>query len=431
MSERSTALHLARTRLAAPAWLPKLLLTALAAALLVSRQPAWLTHPDFWAEDGSVFYQQAYNQGSLGVLLTPYSGYLLMLPRLVSLVAVHLPVTAGPLVFAGAALVIDVLPAVFLLSDRLADVVPPLPLRAGLGLLTLALPETFEVNGNLSNAQWHLALLAFLVLVAARPRGRGELGWRAFDLTAVAMAVLTGPLAILLLPLALWRWWARRSTWTLLLAGVLAAGTLLQILSLTSSSRPNAPLNASPELFARILAGRVFLSPILGSAGYSKLLEVTGSAPSALWFVPAAIGVSTAAYVAWKGGQELRMLLLFAALGLGSSLVSPLVSSPKGRWYALAAPDQGMRYFYLPMLAWLCVLVWLVFGQHLRLLRIAAAIVLVTAAVVGMRLDWRYPVLPRSGFAASAQQFERLPPGAVRDLPIQPRGWKITLAKRR
>src|SRR5258707_268432 len=61
---------------------------ALSALLLVLRKPWALYAPQFWAEDGSVFFSRDVLMG-VRAFLKPYQGSLHLLPRLVAWVASH------------------------------------------------------------------------------------------------------------------------------------------------------------------------------------------------------------------------------------------------------------------------------------------------------------------------------------------------------
>src|SRR5512134_1888460 len=98
----------------------QLLLAAGLTLLLFLRKPESLLHPQFWAEDGQLFFQQAWNQGFLASLLEPMSGYLHTFPRLVAGISTLLPLSLAPLAFSLAAFVVQLLPALYLLSARLS-----------------------------------------------------------------------------------------------------------------------------------------------------------------------------------------------------------------------------------------------------------------------------------------------------------------------
>jgi len=89
-------------------------------ALIASRRPDALTRPQFWAEDGAVWYAQAYNDGAWSALLHPWTGYVQTFSRLTAAVSLSVPLVDAPLVFAVAALVAQAVPPLFLLSSRFA-----------------------------------------------------------------------------------------------------------------------------------------------------------------------------------------------------------------------------------------------------------------------------------------------------------------------
>jgi hypothetical protein len=68
--------------------------------LIFLRDPSLFTRPQFWAEDGKVWYAQAYNQGWLHSLTQPLGGYLNTLQRLGAGAALLVPFRWAPLVMA-------------------------------------------------------------------------------------------------------------------------------------------------------------------------------------------------------------------------------------------------------------------------------------------------------------------------------------------
>ena len=89
----------------------------LAAIAVVSRRPDVVLHPQFYGEDGVIWYAQAYNLGWLHALSLPEGGYLNTLPRLAAALALLVPFHAAPLVMNLLGIAIQTLPVnVFLLS---------------------------------------------------------------------------------------------------------------------------------------------------------------------------------------------------------------------------------------------------------------------------------------------------------------------------
>ena len=92
----------------------------------VVRLPGDTAYNTIWAEDASVFLNQALNKGILRAFTIPYSGYLHVVPRLFAALAAVLPLAWAAAIFGiGSALVVSLL-GVFLyrategliLSDR-------------------------------------------------------------------------------------------------------------------------------------------------------------------------------------------------------------------------------------------------------------------------------------------------------------------------
>lgn len=135
------------------------------ACLIVARRPDALFHPQFWAEDGPIWYQDAYNDG-VWALLHPHTGYLQTLSRLTALVAVQFPLAWGPTIYAVVALYFQVLPAFVLLSAHLDQDIQSWAGRLALAYFYALVPNSYEWNMNVTNAQWHLALAAFLMIIS-------------------------------------------------------------------------------------------------------------------------------------------------------------------------------------------------------------------------------------------------------------------------
>ena len=180
----------------------QLLAFALATIALFSRRPSLLTHAQFYAEDGTLWFAQAYNLGWLHSLLLPEAGYFNTMPRLAAGVALLVPLQRAPLVMAIVGLLIQALPVPLLLSSRLRNWAP-LPTRLLLAVIYVAMPNTREILIVATNTQWHLALAALLLAIASSPRT--WLG-RAFDIAVILAAAFSGPFCILLAPIALLFW---------------------------------------------------------------------------------------------------------------------------------------------------------------------------------------------------------------------------------
>lgn len=400
--------------------------------MLATRDLGALTHPALWGDEGWLFYPQAYESG-LRSLLWPDNGYLNTAQRLGALSAVYLrlPLVWVPTVFSAIALGTQLLTALFLASSRIAPLWPHARQRGAFALLYLALPNSFETLGTLTNIQWHLALLAYMVVIAPPPR-RAWCGL--FDAGVLVVGGLSGPFAILLAPFAAYRTWtfrrdppARRvSVWRL--AIVVACACVQGCFILSVSRHFPAPLGAGFIPLARIVATRVVLSFLLSVHVVSQLVHTRVWRQDTLPVLVTVTAVLATGVALLRGGAALRMFLLFVAVVFASELASPAVSLTAPQWEVMSVPTggAGQRYFLMPMLGWAAVLFALAGGPSGRW-RQAARVCLAVTALLAVPADWLYPRGRATGFVALARAFNAAPPGARFEFPVLPAGTMVLI----
>jgi hypothetical protein len=241
--------------------------------VVIARRPDAVFRAQFYAEDGSKWFADAYNYGWWRVLLSPYEGYLHLVPRLGGAIALLVPFSRAALVENLSAIAIYAVPVNLLLSSRS---VPwgSYRFRALLAAIYLFLPNTWEVIAIFSESEWIIALIALLLLVALPPRTQAA---RAVDLIVFALFGLTGPFCIFFLPVAVFLLWRMRlDQWRRGIAGTLLLGCIAQGLALFLhvSVRPHLFLGATPEWFARLIGGQVYLGTLLGVNGLAVALSL-------------------------------------------------------------------------------------------------------------------------------------------------------------
>jgi hypothetical protein len=243
-------------------------------------------------------------------------------------------VSFAPLVLNLIAVVVQAIPATFLLSSR-STPWGPLWFRAVLAAIYLFLPNQREFVGIVTNSQWILAIVAILVLVALPPRS--TMG-RAFDLMVYVLCCLTGPFCIFLFPIAiLLLWGRRRESWSWVTLGVLLLGGVIQGLSLLllNTARPHSVLGANPEWFVRLLAGDIYLGTLLGGNIFSLRLsaETLGCI--------AVVGTLVLILCVLDAPVVMKCLLLFSCLLFAAALANPTTASAPGTtaWKTLAGSE--------------------------------------------------------------------------------------------
>jgi hypothetical protein len=397
----------------------QILVFGLILAAVFSRCPRFLTHAQFFAEDGTIWYAQAYNSGWLHSLLIPQAGYLQTLPRLGAGLALLVPLQYAPLVMAFIGALFQALPATILLSDR-CRTWAPLSTRVLFATVYVVLPNAREVHVVLTNSQWHLALCAVLLAFAAPPKGWAG---RFFDFFLFLIGGFSGPFCVVLVPLVVIHWWFRRRSWSLVILALMSVGALTQVLVLAvGASRIQKELGANLETFLRMIGGDIVAGSMFGNHGFALKSPMVLIVPAALCCFAICI------YCFRSANLELKLFILYCAAVLGASLRSPYVAGSKPLWEVLAGATAS-RYWFLPMLAFAWSAIWCARYAINRLSRIASTGILLLM-IIGVVTDWRYPAPPDEHFPQSVRRVQDARPGTQLTIPIVPDGWQILLVKR-
>jgi hypothetical protein len=388
-------------------------------AALFSRCPSRLTQAQFYAEDGTYWFAQAYNLGWLHSLTLPDGGYLNTLQRLGAGLALLVPLRWAPLVMAFLGMLIQAVPVSILLSPRCRNW-GPLPLRLLYAAAYVAIPNSREIHVVLTNSQWHLALAEVLLAFAGSP-----LSWRGRLLDGVLflLAGFCGPFGIVLAPLVLLFWWLRRQSWSLVIFCLLSVGAVTQIVVLLHSvHRTENPMGASLGALLRIVGGNIVAGALFGSHAFST------KAPMIAIVVAAVAGLGVIVYRLRFANLEWKLWVVYCAVLLAASLRSPLIPGSRPLWDLLVS-EVASRYWFFSMLVFLWSAVWCSLYGPDRLFKIAGSC-LCFAMLIGVASDWRYGSFPDDNFAASAQKVREAKPGEHVIVPIPPKGWSMEFVKK-
>ena len=167
-----------------------LFIALLATLILASRAPDALVAPEFWAEDGILYWKEQFVDPFS--LFMPSTGYLGIAPRLIALIADAFPAEIAPWLFnyLTLATMFWLYFAVASLEIRFVWVLP---------IIMAAVPTSGEILLNPTNLQWHLSLLLPLMAFSSLANHSRVL---------LAITSLTGPFSIIALPI----WLARHKS---------------------------------------------------------------------------------------------------------------------------------------------------------------------------------------------------------------------------
>ena len=176
--------------------------------IILARIPIFWSTGEFVAEDGWVYFAEAFNNTWINSLLTPYSGYFHLVPRILAEVFSPLPVAAQPFIYAftGIGLNALILSVFYLPNFR---ILMPLDAARVSVCIVLALAQNSENLGTLLGQHWYLTFLLLLLLVMEFPKSK--LG-RYSTYTASVLSVWSSPSNLVLLPFLFWSWWRNKES---------------------------------------------------------------------------------------------------------------------------------------------------------------------------------------------------------------------------
>ena len=384
--------------------------------ILYSRRPDAVDNPQFWAEDGG-WYADAYNRTFFEALFLPQSGYFQTLSRLVAELTQLFPLAYASLIFNAVSLAVQIMIVNFLISKRFSKTVPNLGICLLLGFLSLAVPHSSEPHANLTNSQWHLAILGFLVIVSFPG---DKLSWRIFDIIVVTIAALTGPFCIFLLPVAAIMYWQRRENQTLVLTVILSVSSIIQGICVFATRQPSVSKTLENPLdLINIICGQIFFSGIFSER---KFLKLTNSD----WRYAALIliGIMALAIIIYslvKAQLELKLFIVFAS----ATLMLTVIYS---EWQPLAYPLYGQRYWLIPITCYLSTIVYAGWSSKNLIIK-SLGIFLMMLLPIGIYNDWRYKPYTDFQFQEFVREFEESPGGTEVKTKINP-DWDFSLKKK-
>src|SRR5579864_373293 len=271
----------------------RLVLLVAFAALLVFRLPGSWVHGRFQDEEATVFLAYAWHYPWRDALFRPFAGYWNLGATASTVLLVQLvktgfvPLERAPYVTMGIAFVVQLLPAVLILTGSAQWLRNRLATAAALLIIAIA-PATEEVFFNVLHIQFHLALCAALILALDVPRG-----WHvrvAYGMLLFA-APLCGPGAIVLVPLFGLRALLDRDRRRLPQLAALAAGAAVQLLIFYGPS-PVRGHSRGPGTVAAGMFVRMIALPFLGTEeAYKAAALIYGSQQSgghSFWLFAAA-----------------------------------------------------------------------------------------------------------------------------------------------
>lgn len=161
--------------------------------ILSIRRPDQFSHPQFWAEDGSVFYEMAKSFG-MEALFAPYAGYFHTYQRFVAQISSLLPAVFAPEIF--------LIATIFMVWFVIWLIYRPelkIKYKFFIVLMMSLIPHDGEVLVQLLNVQFFMAVGGLCLLLMDEPKSRLTKWIIRFS---VILFSFTGPFMIMWLPIS-------------------------------------------------------------------------------------------------------------------------------------------------------------------------------------------------------------------------------------
>lgn len=162
-------------------------LMVLTALVLAWRAPELLVKPQFWAEDGAIFFAQQHGQ-AWPHLFMPYWGYLHFIPRSIAWLSDLFAVKHAPILYGFFSLAIDAA-CIAYVARRVGLLYSPLVVWLSLTFI----PNDGLYTGYIQNIQWFTQFVIVALCLVPGGSSSNRTGGRIAACIALAMCSLTGP----------------------------------------------------------------------------------------------------------------------------------------------------------------------------------------------------------------------------------------------
>ena len=283
------------------------------AALVLLRMPEIVLKGRFWAEEGTVFFTNAWTLDPMTALLMPVGGYLNIIANGATLLARWaVPLADAPYVTIAIGLVFQLVPPAILLTARDAWL-RGWPIRLCAAALLLFVPGADEIWLQTLHCQFELALACGLILALDVPQGRRRVGY----LAVLVLAPLCGPGAIALTPLLVLRASIDRSADRTMQLAALVGGSAVQMLCFFQLGSGRG-YTLDPAILLAVVTAKNLMVPVIGlrsaTGGVEALYRAaaSGHVPLAAIMAPPVVFGGTLLAI-WHTGHRAAFWLLAAA----------------------------------------------------------------------------------------------------------------------
>mgnify|MGYP003588978419 CR=1 FL=1 len=325
-----------------------------AIGILFIRYPGIMLNPRFLAEEGSLFFQRAYQSAGISLSTFFYNYEIVGYYNFIADFAAWAAATFFSLPYAPYATLLasfffQVFPLYLIAMSRSALWNSPLRRTMGI-LLVLLVPVSSDVWLTTIGTQYHLGLIAFLILLESGERHSAFETW--LQRVMLLIGGFSGISSCLMTPFYFLKAWQNRQRETLLQALLLSFAVFVQLFSLlySSNTRLSNPGDAV-SLTANVVNAN-FVSTLFGPTAASLLSQILygmiETAFSELIVILAVMLVFEGIFLLFLLKRFHNPRLFFYVIGaLGLTIAVAYIGMINGKWETVD-PYNASRYFWLP-----------------------------------------------------------------------------------
>lgn len=385
-------------------------------AAMFYRRPDAFYASQFWGEEGSVFYSDAFHQG-WSSLFNTCVGYFHLYPRFIACItaSLHLPVQQVPFVFCYSWLLV-----LFVLQFYIWKRIPFSKTQRFFIAVTVAfIPLQSEVFMNLTNVQWILALFPVLIFATERPAGKK---WFFADLIILIFSGMTGPNFTVLLPLFLLHIFLKRKAYFAekqklifpLLAICFGIAGLLALKQYGSINRTAGAFHWANKGFVQLLFGQ-FAFLFIGKFAFKIPFLLMAFALVAM----ASIFFLQIKKILKQNENRFELVVLTAGL---LYLLTTLIAYRNDPGM-LSPYYHGVRNYYIPAVAFIWILIRFFDGKKFEKQILSALLILFFAETVLFVGQMKLKQYDLTEYNTQLQKADTL------SIPINPENWFIAIDK--
>ena len=200
--------------------------------LIVTRHVDFIIYPRFWAEEGSVYFLDAYTFGASS-LWHAHQGYYSIIPNFSTYFATFVPLEFAPIITTLIAFVVQVVPF-YLINISKSEFFNTSFKKLLASMIILFVGNTEQIWLNTITSQFHFVVILFLLLIDNKSNLNKGKSYIFYIITLISG--LSGVPANILAPIFFYNYFITKQKINLHMFGILVITSLIQVIAISTST---------------------------------------------------------------------------------------------------------------------------------------------------------------------------------------------------